>query len=129
MHPARTRCWWSIQFENISSSSTDWIIWIICWNNQCFRICSGRKEKGFFSCHIAVNRNLNWYGPFERLTLIASDPRISAAFVILSASKMILIYLNYRIWSVKLKDIYGHVLDTLAFDRNGKQNGLLAVLI
>ena len=33
---------------------------------------------------------------------------------------MILIYLNYRIWSIQLKVIYGHVLDTLAFDRNGK---------
>ena len=31
---------------------------------------------------------------------------------------MILIYLNYRLWSVKLKDIYGEVLDTLAFNSN-----------
>ena len=54
----------------------------------------------------------------KRLTLIASDPRISAALMILSVTKMILIYLNYRLWSVKLKDIYGEVLDTLVFDRN-----------
>ena len=31
---------------------------------------------------------------------------------------MILIYLIYRLWSVKLKDIYGEVLDTLVFDTN-----------
>jgi len=40
----------------------------------------------------------------------------------LSATKMILIYLYYRIWSVQLKVIYGHVLDTLAFDRNENTN-------
>ena len=58
--------------------------------------------------------------PEKRLTLIASDPRISAALMILSVTKMILIYLNYRLWSVKLKVIYGKVLDTLVLDRNRK---------
>ena len=38
--------------------------------------------------------------------------------MILSVTKMILIYLNYRLWSMKLKDIYGEVLDTLVLDRN-----------
>ena len=38
--------------------------------------------------------------------------------MILSVTKMILIYLNYRLWSIKLKDIYGEVLDTLVLDRN-----------
>ena len=57
---------------------------------------------------------------FKRLTLIASDPRISAALLVLSVTKMILIYLNYRLWSVKLKDIYGEVLDTLVLDRHWK---------
>ena len=52
------------------------------------------------------------------MTLIASDPRVSAALMVLSVTKMILIYLNYRLWSAKLKDIYGEVLDTLVFDRN-----------
>ena len=56
--------------------------------------------------------------PGVRLTLIASDPRISAALMILSVTKMILIYLNYRFWSVKLRDIYAEVLDTLVFDIN-----------
>ena len=56
--------------------------------------------------------------PGVRLTLIASDPRISAALMILSVTKMILIYLNYRFWSVKLRDIYAEVLDTLVFDMN-----------
>ena len=55
-----------------------------------------------------------------RLTLIASDPRISAALMILSVTKMMLIYLNYRIWFVQLKVIYGNVLNTLVFDRDGK---------
>ena len=58
--------------------------------------------------------------PEKRLTLIASDPRISVALMILSVTKMILIYLNYRLWSVKLKVIYGKVLDTLVLDRNRK---------
>ena len=66
--------------------------------------------------HTVFTRNKNR----KRLTLIASDPRISAALVILSFTKMILIYVNYRIWFVQLKIIYGHVLNTLAFDRNGK---------
>ena len=56
--------------------------------------------------------------PGVRLTLIASDPRISVALMILSVTKMILIYLNYRIWSVKLRDIYAEVLNTLVFDIN-----------
>ena len=55
---------------------------------------------------------------FERLTLIASDPRISAALMILSVTKMILIYLNYRFWSVKWRFVYGKALDTLVLDRN-----------
>ena len=55
----------------------------------------------------------------ERLTLIVSDPRISAALLILSVSKMVLIYLNYRLWSIKLKVIYAKVLDTLVLERNG----------
>ena len=38
--------------------------------------------------------------------------------MILSVTKLILIYLNYRLWYVKLKDIYGEVLDTLVFDTN-----------
>ena len=38
--------------------------------------------------------------------------------MILSVTKMILIYLNYRLWSVKLKDIYGEVLNTLVFNSN-----------
>ena len=56
--------------------------------------------------------------PGVRLTLIASDPRISAALMILSVTKMILIYLKYRVWSVKLRDIYAEVLDTVVFDKN-----------
>ena len=32
---------------------------------------------------------------------------------------MILIYLNYRLWSIKLKVIYAKVLDTLVMERNG----------
>ena len=56
----------------------------------------------------------------KRLTLIASDPRISGALMILSVTTMILIFLNYRIWFVKLKVIYGNVLDTLVFERNRK---------
>ena len=56
-----------------------------------------------------------------RLTLIASDPRISGALMILSVTKMILIYLNYRIWFVKLKVIHENVLNTLVFDGDGKQ--------
>ena len=55
----------------------------------------------------------------KRLTLIVSDPRISAALLILSVSKMVLIYLNYRLWSIKLKVIYAKVLDTLVLERNG----------
>ena len=38
--------------------------------------------------------------------------------MILSVTKMVLIYLNYRLWSIKLKNMYGDVLDTLVFDRN-----------
>ena len=55
----------------------------------------------------------------KRLTLIVSDPRISAALLVLSVSKMVLIYLNYRLWSIKLKVIYAKVLDTLVLERNG----------
>ena len=40
--------------------------------------------------------------------------------MILSVTKMILIYLNYRLWSVKLKVIYENVLDTLVFVGDGK---------
>ena len=40
--------------------------------------------------------------------------------MILSVTKMMLIYLNYRIWFVQLKVIYGNVLNTLVFDRDGK---------
>ena len=54
----------------------------------------------------------------KRLTLIVSDPRISAALLVLSVSKMVLIYLNYRLWSIKLKVIYAKVLDTLVLERN-----------
>ena len=59
--------------------------------------------------------------PMARLTLIASDPRISGALMILSVTKMILIYLNYRIWFIKLKIIHENVLNTLVFDGDGKQ--------
>ena len=31
---------------------------------------------------------------------------------------MIMIYLNYRLWFVKLKDIYVEVLNTYVFDTN-----------
>ena len=54
----------------------------------------------------------------KRLMLIVSDPRISAALLILSVSKMILIYINYRLWLIKLKVIYAKVLDTLCLERN-----------
>ena len=57
----------------------------------------------------------------KRLTLIVADPRISAALLILSVSKMVLIYLNYRLWSIKLKVIYAKVLDTYVFERNGNK--------
>ena len=57
----------------------------------------------------------------KRLTLIVADPRISAALLILSVSKMVLIYLNYRLWSIKLKVIYAKVLDTYVFERNGNE--------
>ena len=56
--------------------------------------------------------------PESRLTLIASDPGISGALFFLSATKMILIYLNYRLLLIKLKVIYGKLLDTLVLDRN-----------
>ena len=59
--------------------------------------------------------------PIARLTLIASDPRISGALMILSVTKMILIYLNYRIWFIKMKVIHENVLNTLVFDGDGKQ--------
>ena len=52
------------------------------------------------------------------MTLIASDPRISASLFILSISKMILIYLNYKLWLVKWKVIYTKILDTVVLDRN-----------
>ena len=85
----------------------------------------------FQKCPNRENRSwaiFNWNRPVERLTLIASDPRISAALVILSATKMILIYFNYRIWSVQLKVIYGNVLDTLTFDRIGKHRLIIQII-
>ena len=57
----------------------------------------------------------------KRLTLIVADPRISAALLVLSVSKMILIYLNYRLWSIKLKVIYAKTLDTYVLERNGNE--------
>ena len=58
--------------------------------------------------------------PMARLTLIASDPRISGALMILSVTRMLLIYLNYRVWFIKQKVIYENLLGTLVFDRDGK---------
>jgi len=55
------------------------------------------------------------------LTLIVADPRISIALLILPVSKMVLVYLNYRLWSVKLKVIYAKVLDTYVLERNGNK--------
>ena len=54
----------------------------------------------------------------KRLTLIASDPQISAALVILSVSRMLLIYLNYRFWFQMWKDTYGKFLSSGLLDRN-----------
>ena len=56
--------------------------------------------------------------PNKRLTLITSDPRISAALFILSISKMILIYLNYKLWLIQWKIIHTKILDTVVLDRN-----------
>ena len=54
----------------------------------------------------------------KRLTLIASDPRISTALVILSVSRMLLIYLNYRFWYRMWKDTYAKFLSSGLLDRN-----------
>ena len=56
--------------------------------------------------------------PGKRLTLIASDPRISTALVILSVSRMLLIYLNYRFWFRMWKDTYAKFLSSGLLDRN-----------
>ena len=61
-----------------------------------------------------IRNNLNQ----KRLTLIASDPGISAALLILSASRMILIYLNYRFWLRTWKIIYAKFLDSFILDRD-----------
>ena len=58
----------------------------------------------------------------KRLTLIASDPGISTALAILSISRMILIYLNYRFWLRKWKLTYAKFLNTFMLDRNGVLN-------
>ena len=55
--------------------------------------------------------------PVLRLTLIASDPRISSALVILSLSRMLLIYLNYRFWIRMWKDTYAKFLSDGLLDR------------
>ena len=57
----------------------------------------------------------------QRLTLIASDPGISAALAILSISRMILIYLNYRFWLRKWKLTYAKFLNSFVLDRKGDQ--------
>ena len=54
----------------------------------------------------------------KRLTLIASDPRISTALVLLSVSRMLLIYLNYRFWIRMWKDTYAKFLGGGLLDRN-----------
>ena len=56
--------------------------------------------------------------PDERLTLIASDPGISTALVLLSLSRMLLIYLNYRFWIQMWKDTYANFLHAGRLDRN-----------
>ena len=68
---------------------------------------------------LALSWQVKKHDSKKRLTLIVSDPKISAALLILSLSKMILIYLNYRLWSIKLKVIYAKVLDTLFLERDG----------
>ena len=55
--------------------------------------------------------------PKIRLTLIASDPGISAALLILSFLRMILIYLNYRFWLRTWKMIYAKFLDSFILER------------
>ena len=55
--------------------------------------------------------------PDERLTLIASDPRISSALFILSISRMLLIYLNYRFWIRMWKNTYAKFLSDGRLDR------------
>ena len=56
--------------------------------------------------------------PDKRLTLITSDPRISTALVLLSVSRMLLIYLNYRFWIRMWKDTYAKFLGGGLLDRN-----------
>ena len=56
--------------------------------------------------------------PKIRLTLIASDPGISAALLILSFLRMILIYLNYRFWLRTWKMIYAKFLDSFILERD-----------
>ena len=72
----------------------------------------------YFCYHFAARLELDTE---KRLTLIVPDPRISAALLMLSISKMVLVYLNYRLWSVKLKVIYAKVLDTYFLERNGNE--------
>ena len=72
----------------------------------------------YFCYHFAARLELD---TGKRLTLIVADPRISAGLLMLSISKMVLVYLNYRLWSVKLKVIYAKVLDTYALERNGNK--------
>ena len=76
----------------------------ICFKNHRSSCCDRRVDKFKFQLS-------------QRLTLIASDPRISAVLLLLSMTKLILIYLNYRLWSMKLKVMYGKFLDTFILER------------
>ena len=80
-----------------------------------FNIESLKAISAYFCYHFAARLDLD---TGKRLTLIVADPRISAALLVLSVSKMILIYLNYRLWSIKLKVIYAKTLDTYVLERN-----------
>ena len=75
-----------------------------------YRIAPPGPQKYIEAWRVQVQSN-------NRLTLIASDPRISAALFILSISKMILIYLNYKLWLVQWKIILTKILDTVVLDR------------
>ena len=71
------------------------------------------------ACHFEISiRQFKIILAIKRLTLIASDPGISAALLILSVSRMILIYLNYRFWLRTWKIIYAKFLDSFILDRD-----------
>ena len=62
-------------------------------------------------------RTISTAKTLSRLTLIASDQGISTALFILSISRMLLIYLNYRFWIRMWKDTYSQFLNTGIFER------------